>query len=164
MNKIIDHNGRLFGRVSIIDLIVILVVAVMALAIAFKNSAPVTSTTVTDTPITYQIQLFRVYPFLADNIHEGDDLYDKDHATGGSLGKVVSVEVLPATSTVELPNGTVAQVGSEDRCNILLTVEGSGTVTDGRYSLNRVYELGVNASRNFYTKYASFTGSVMNIQ
>ena len=31
--KIIDNNGRLFGTISVIDVIVILIVAVMAVAL-----------------------------------------------------------------------------------------------------------------------------------
>ena len=66
--KIIDRNGRLFGKISVIDLIVVAVVIVMAFALYVKtNHNEITSTTTPDTPITYQIQLFRVYPFLADS-------------------------------------------------------------------------------------------------
>ena len=43
--KIIDKNGRLFGKISVIDVLVILVVAVMAFALYVKNnSLSVTST------------------------------------------------------------------------------------------------------------------------
>ena len=36
--KIIDHNGRLFGKISVIDLLVVAVVVVMAAALHFKRS------------------------------------------------------------------------------------------------------------------------------
>ena len=35
--KIIDGNGRLFGKISVIDVLVILVVAVLAAALYFKS-------------------------------------------------------------------------------------------------------------------------------
>ena len=38
--KILDRDGRLFGKISIIDVIVILVVAVLALAIYVKTQMP----------------------------------------------------------------------------------------------------------------------------
>ena len=47
---------------------------------------------------------------------------------------------------------------------MLITVEGTGLVSEsGRYTLNRVYELGVNSSRTFCTKYAEFIGTVTEI-
>ena len=57
--KILDRDGRLFGKISIIDVIVILVVAVLALAIYVKGQMPQTGASVTTTPVVYQI--------LADN-------------------------------------------------------------------------------------------------
>ena len=44
-----------------------------------------------------------------------------------------------------------------------MTVECTGSVANGRYSINRVYELGVNGNRNFYTPYAAFTAVVTDI-
>ena len=45
----------------------------------------------------------------------------------------------------------------------LSSLEGSGLVDNGRFILNRVYELGVNASRTLNTKYASFVATVVEI-
>ena len=48
--KIIDRNGRLFGKISVIDLLVIAVVAVMAVALYVKtNQKEITSTTTQNT-------------------------------------------------------------------------------------------------------------------
>ena len=47
--------------------------------------------------------------------------------------------------------------------NVLITAQGEGIITDGRFTLNRVYEMGANAARLFYTKYASFTGVVTDV-
>ena len=51
----------------------------------------------------------------------------------------------------------------EDGVNLLLTVEGRGIISDGRYLVNRVYDLGVNSARNYHTPYAQFTGTVVAI-
>ena len=55
--KILDRDGRLFGKISIIDVIVILVVAVLALAIYVKTQMPQTGTSVTTTKVVYQMKL-----------------------------------------------------------------------------------------------------------
>ena len=47
--------------------------------------------------------------------------------------------------------------------DILLTIEGEGLINGKNYSLNRVYDLGVNSARNFCTHYARFTATVYSI-
>lgn len=51
----------------------------------------------------------------------------------------------------------------ENGVNLLITVQGDGLIKDGRYLLNRIYDLGVNSSRNFCTRYAQFNGTVYAI-
>lgn len=53
--KLIDENGRLFGRVSIIDVLAILVVLVMAAAL-FTSQAR-TGTQIDEQTITFQIRV-----------------------------------------------------------------------------------------------------------
>ena len=72
--------------------------------------------------------------------------------------------MLPGSKMAELNDGTVEVIPAEDCVNLLLTVQGEGIVSDGRVLLNRIYDLGVNSARNFYTKYAQFTGTVTDIQ
>ena len=163
--KLIDRNGRLFGKVSVIDLIVVTVVLVLAVALNMKNNhLSHTSTSVTNDPITYQVLVSGSRNYVADAIREGDLMFDQDRSSGGTLGKILSIEVLPGSKMAELNDGTVEVIPAEDCVNLLLTVQGEGIVSDGRVLLNRIYDLGVNSARNFYTKYAQFTGTVTDIQ
>ena len=163
--KLIDRNGRLFGTVSVIDLIVVAVVLVLAVALNMKNNhLSHTSTSVTNDPITYQVLVSGSRNYVADAIREGDLMFDQDRSSGGTLGKILSIEVLPGSKMAELNDGTVEVIPAEDCVNLLLTVQGEGIVSDGRVLLNRIYDLGVNSARNFYTKYAQFTGTVTDIQ
>ena len=163
--KIIDHNGRLFGKVSIIDVLVVAVVLVLAVALNVKNNhLSHTSTSVTNLPITYQVQVSGVRGYVADAIRTEDKMFDQDRSSGGTLGKIVDIEVLPSAKMAEFNDGTVDVVPAEDCVNLLLTIQGEGIVSEGRCLLNRIYDLGVNSSRNFYTKYAQFTGTVTGIQ
>ena len=162
--KIIDRNGRLFGKISVIDVLVVLVVIVMAVALNVKNNEnEITSTSTPDSPITYQVLVRSVRNYVGDAIQIGDHLYEDGRTTGGSLGEIKAIEVAPGDKLAELRDGTVQVVPVEDSVNLLLTVEGKGIITDGRYLLNRVYDLGVNASRSFNTKYVQFSGTVSAI-
>ena len=163
--KIIDKNGRLFGKISIIDVVVILVVIALAGALAFKRTQTHTGTVVTNTPITFQLHIRGERTYVADALQEGDHLYDLDNRSNGPLGEIVSVEVLPGPGLrqASLYDGTDEMVPAEDSVDVLLTIRGEGIISDNRYLLNRVYNLGVNTTRNYYTPYAQFTASVTAI-
>lgn len=163
MKKIIDQNGRLFGRISILDVLVILLVVVLALSLQFKQKLPATTPSTNNAPITFQAEAEAVPTYVAQAIQVGDSVYDKDQPTGGAIGVITAVEILPGAKHMEMTNGTVALVDVEDSCNVLVTVEGSGLVDNGRFAINRIYEVGVNASRNLYTKYALFKVSITQV-
>lgn len=163
--KLIDRNGRFFGLISVIDLVVVAVVIVMAFALYVKtNHNEITSTSTPDSTITYQMLVRGVRTYVADAVRVGDHVYDQDrNSGGGSLGEITDIELRPGEKLAEFADGTVATTPVEDGVDMLLTIRGSGLISDGRYMLNRVYDLGVNSSRNFCTMYAQFTGSICAI-
>ena len=101
--------------------------------------------------------------YITDAVQEGDLVYDQDYSTGGTLGAIQSIEVQPSGKLTELYDGTVVSAPAQDSVNLVLTIQGEGLISEGRYQLNRIYDLGINASRNFYTPYAQFTGTVTSI-
>lgn len=163
--KIMDRNGRLFGKISIVDVVVILVVLVMGAAIYYKTHQPQTGTKVTTTKIVYEMQLQNQPQYVVDAIKAGDQMYDKDRSTGGSLGEILDIQVTPGTKQAELDDGTVAMVPCEGYYDVLLTLQAEALIeSDGNYAVNRIYDLGVNSTRNFNTKYASFVGTIASIE
>jgi len=156
MEKIIDSNGRLFGKISIIDVIVLAVVIILAIALNLKNELTPTSTAVSNTPIYFEVLTDAIPDYVAESIKVGDVLFDKDQVTGGSIGVITEVEWLPGARSTVFNDGRVVLAEIEDHSVLRLRVEGSGLVEDGKYNINRLYNIGVNASRNFYSKYALF--------
>ena len=98
MKKIIDRNGRLFGFISVIDLLVIVVVAVMGFALYTKNTQmAITSTNTADQTITYQILASGIRTYVAEAVREGDQLFDPDRSSGGTLGTITDIQLMPGT-------------------------------------------------------------------
>lgn len=164
--KLMDENGRLFGRVSVIDVLAILVVLFMAVAL-FTTSRTRTTATGEEETITFQIRVQGVEGYMLDAIRVRDSLYDQGYASGGKgIGTITAVEVErdPGTQlSGPFADGGVYWVESEGTLDLILTVEGRGT-RDGRScTLNGVYALGVNASRTYYTNRAIFSGKVIDV-
>ncbi|MFI3253917.1 MAG: DUF4330 family protein [Eubacteriales bacterium] len=161
---LIDKNGRLFGAVSLIDIVVILAIIVVCAGVYLKNNVLVTTSTSGENSkisMTFEVRL--VEDYVADALQIGDAVYDKDHATGGAIGHITKIEYTEPSGSREINDGTFSLVGSDREVNVLVTLEGTGSYIDGRYSFNRVYEMGVNAARTFQTKYVKVTGFVTEI-
>ena len=164
--KIIDQNGRLFGKISVIDLVVVAVIVVLAIALNFKSNQAHTGTSVPEETITFQIRVRGVRGYVANCIAIDDSLYDQNYSSGGrALGQIkdIQVERDPGTVISAMSDGTVILAEAEETVDLLLTVEGTGLRTGKSVAINRIYDLGVNSARTYYTQRAQFTGTVASI-
>ena len=165
--KIIDRNGRLFGKISVIDVLVILVVLVMAAALYFKGHQTHTGTTVVEQDITFQVRVRSVNDYVAAAIQEKDGLYDQDYASGGrALCQITDIQVVRTPGMkqkLDMGGAFSGMVEVDDTVDLLITVRGQGLINGKRYSINRVYDLGVNSYRTYQTKRAEFIGTVADI-
>lgn len=165
--KILDREGRLFGKISIIDVLVFAVVLLLAAALYVKNTRTETSNLITEQTITFQVMAQGLDDYIANAVREGDQLYDSDYSSGGRpLGEITDVQVVqePGRRMVQdLPGGEAAYIDAEETVDLLITVKGTGVCSNGTYSLNRVYALGVNSSRTYHTKHVEFAGMVLEV-
>lgn len=163
--KIIDNNGRLFGKISIIDVVVLLVAAFLAVALYLKtNTMTHTSTTPTYETVTYTVICNAIPGFVEGQIRVGDHIFDADNTKVGSLGEIIDIQYEPGTEMTRFEDGTVTFAPVEDSVNILLTIRGSGISAGNGFMFNRVYPLGVNANRNFCTRYTCIRGIVSSME
>lgn len=164
MKKIIDEHGRVFGKVSIIDFFVILIVIVIGAALYVKfNVLDATNKTAASDTITYTVTIYGVRGYTADAIETGDILYDKN---GGAnpVGTVTDVQKADAKKASEKADGTIVMGDYMGRYDVTLTVTANGTKNDGRCLVNKIYELNVNSVRTFKTKFCTFEAAITEIK
>lgn len=168
--RLIDEKGRLFGRLSIIDLLVVLAVVVMAAALYVKNdrlslSGGKVSGGEVGT-ITIQVQLRGVRRYIVDAIRVDEEVYDNNYSSGNqAVGVVTGVEITrdPGSVITAMGDGTAGLVEVEDSVDALVTVQATGAMENGNCVINGTYYLGVNSAREYYTRRVKFTGTVENI-
>ncbi|MDR0863207.1 MAG: DUF4330 domain-containing protein [Oscillospiraceae bacterium] len=159
--KLIDKNGRIGGKVSVIDVVVVLVIAVLALSAYMKfNVIEDTATTVKTVPIEYTVQVRGIRQVTAESYREGDALYNE---AGIHLGRVSKVEIAPATTLSSLPDGTYTIAPVNERVDLTLTVAADCSLSSGRYYVDRTFELNVNSDYKFRSKYVDTTGTILSI-
>ena len=161
MKKIIDERGRLFGRISFIDVVVLVAVIVLAIGVFTKfnvKEAPqAASSTVA---VSYTVKYPATRLAIADMLRVNDKLYTE---SGTYIGTIKKIDVTDAKRLEPLIDGTFVIADVRERYDIILTVEAQCSVIDGRYYADRVFELYINSEQKMVTKYNTFTGTIMSI-
>ena len=120
-----DKKGRLFGKISIVDiLIVVIIIAVIGgVYYKFGRSGTVTALTKTD---TVQVSFYSetIPKYIVNNIKKGD--IAKDRVQSIVIGKVVDVIVGPDLEYEPNSEGKVTLSSRPDYCSVTVVVEGQG--------------------------------------
>ena len=162
MKKTVDDKGQQHRRVSIIDIIVLVVVVALAVGFYIKfytGDTPFTSTETVE--VTYTLKISATRMTIADVLLPGDTIYVPD--PGAYIGTITNVEFTKAESPELILDGTYVVAPIEDRYDLWLTVKANCTVSNSRYYINKIFELKLNSSFRMLTKYFDTTGIVMSI-
>lgn len=131
----IDSKGRLFSKISIFDILVILMIIGLAIGLTLKlkdSPAPVIiSSGNTTFYTTFTIEPVR--DFSVNAIQEGDLFMEQ---FGASLGKVAKKRVEDAYEIMHKDDGTATLAKMEQLYRVYLTLECTGTVNDSGYYVN----------------------------
>ena len=160
--KLFDSEGRLFGKISVIDILLVILVAALIFA-AVGRHEKVDKAVVSEVgkPFEYQIKIRGMRDVSVQSLREGDAIFEFD--TDTPIGVIEKIEVTSSLSEVTMPDGSVPIVEIEDRYDVVLTVKTQGFITSGRYFADGIYELSANAPLAFYSKYNSCNGTVWSL-
>lgn len=161
--KIIDEKGKIFGVISAIDILVVIVLVVLGAAVyvRFFSSSTTAVSVAKDDAFTYQLNVQEVRYATYEALRVGDYLYDKENGT--KLGQITDISCKPAMGDYPLADGTIVYAPVVDRYEVLLTISAEGMVSNGRYYASRIYEIMTNSRVEFYTKYCITSGLVWTI-
>ena len=161
MKKIVDENGRIFGKVSIIDLFVVLIVVVLIIVASMKTSMNKAQSAVTSgEPIRYTLRISGSTIDCSSILKPGDVIYA---SSGPAVGNVVSVIVAPANATSANLNGEYVTSTLNGKYEAIVVVETPVSISGGRYLVGNTWEINTGTNRDYYTKYYSFTGTITEI-
>ena len=161
MRRFIDENGRLFGRISVIDVFVLLLVVILAVAAFVKFNLLDTPLTTTNTvKVTYTVEIKTLRLTTTEMFRPGDSLFTDAYTY---VGVITDVKVTEAAVVESLIDGTFAHGIAHDRYDVLLTVEAQATTSNGRYYADRLYEISANSSERFQTRYVETTGTIVTL-
>lgn len=161
MKKIIDENGKILGKINIIDLFVIIILLIVIAGTVYKFKSPIANINGGAKIIQYQIKIKDVTTSSAKFYKKG--LHVSDSKTENYLGIIKNVTVNDYYDYITDINGIIRKSKKPNKIEILLDIEAQGVETEQSYLIGGTYELKSGADIYIITKYADVIGSVEKI-
>lgn len=137
-----DNNGKLFGKINIIDFMVLLVILLMIAGVGYKFYMDGKQNAVNNSQLLeYKVSVINIRNFTADAVEADDKLYD--NKTGSYMGKVIGKEVKPYREYITKTDGTVVLAEKPERLEVILTIQVPGVennysfLANGNRDINR---------------------------
>lgn len=128
----IDKQGRLFGKINIFDLLVILILVVIAGRVVYVklNVPQIVAPPQDKVSIEFRGEVLKP---VADVVAVGQKVTDK--RTGVYLGEIQEIEITPLPVAVAGANGAVIWADSPRHVEVRMVLSNQGTVTANVYQL-----------------------------
>lgn len=132
--KLIDQRGRLFGKINLIDLAVVVVILAAIAGVAFKKNT-VDSIRSSSASIEYTMKIKKVRSGTLGGIKAHGEGAVSEAETGKALGTITSVSDEPAETYVVKDNGEYSKTTIDGKYDIYVKLKVSGNETaDGIFA------------------------------
>lgn len=125
---IIDQKGKLFGKINIIDLAIIIVIVAVVAILGFKFLAPSQSGQDSQGICEVKYYIEEVSDFVSEKVNVGDKLMDEAKNVG--LGVVTNIELSDAVSYGTDAEGKWVKSSKPDYKSMIITSEVNATKFD----------------------------------
>lgn len=156
-------DGKLFGKISIIDIIVVLCVIVLAFGIYAKftsNSDAVSSSEKAKIEYVYKVKGVR--DFTIDAFKKGGPVYDQD--TKEYMGEVTGVRSEDAVMEVSLVDGTYKSLIVPKKYDVYVTIQVDGKYNSLGFYTNDNRYIGAGSTVNAQSKYTTTGGEIVEVR
>jgi len=158
---IIDKNGKIFGKISIIDIAVILVILVAIIGVSLRFISAPSKSAKQKINLTYVVEIEGVRSFTVDAFQKKGKVIDAKQKC--LVGEIEDVE-FSAQKKAEFDNdGNVVYAEVPDKYNVKVKIKAQGKESEHGYFVGSDTELCVGSTVKIATKYVNSTGKVQEI-
>ncbi len=125
--RLLDERGRLFGRINIVDLAVVVLVAFVVAGAGYKVAGVNRRVVGEPETVRLTLEINKVREYTTRVIQTGQTLLE--HNSSLPVGTITAVEVSPAVELVNTADGRIVEAVVPGRYDVILTVEGQAMVT-----------------------------------
>ena len=157
----INKEGKLFGKISVIDIFVILVIIVAAFGVYTRFIAGNETVETNYSKIEYQMKVKKVREASVKALEKGGSI--QDSITKEYMGEIVSVEAVPCMEEQKMADGTFVMSEVPERFDVYITLNVDGSSNKAGYYTKDNKNLCVGSSLIVSSKFAETTGEIISI-
>ena len=159
--RFLDDKGRLGGKLSIVDLfvIVLIIACVAAVGLKLKASQEIVGG---DRVITYGIRVENIREMSVNAINSNHEAVI-DAENKKELGDIVEVKTQPARVLVQTNDGNFSFAEYDNRYDAVITVKAEGTETDDGYFTASGRQVAVGEVIGVTNGYSQFFGEIISV-
>lgn len=159
---IMDKSGKLFGKLNIIDLAVILAVIAVIAGITLRFMGGTSRLVTENTQIEYTVRVKNVRSYTVDALQQKGVVTNKKYTA--ETGQITNVEVLPATHRSVTAEGKVIEASMPERYDCIVTITANGKETSSGYFDSDNNEISTGREQEINSKYVHTTGTIESIK
>lgn len=157
----INKDGKLFGKISIVDIAVILIIVLIGVGVYCRFAKQPEEIISMSEKIECTFLIENVRTYTVDALKKKGEMYDG--TSKELIGNITDVRVEDGKMHVNMADGSFKTAAPENRYNVYVTVEFSGKISDkGYYTAANKY-LAVGTSAGINTKYVDCGATVYSI-
>ena len=157
-----NKDGKLFGKISIIDIIVILAIIVAGFGIYNRFSSANAKVATVTQQIEYTMEINDVRMGTIEALQKKGKVFDA--TTKEYLGEITDVSYVDAVSPRTMANGEIKNLEVPEKYDATVTLRVDGKVNSSGYYTSNNIILTVGSKHVFYSKCAKTTGEIMSIK
>lgn len=158
---IIDAKGRLFGKISIIDVLIGVCIAGMIIGVSLRFfTSGGLSKAQTSVPIELTLCAREVRQFTISSVDKGDVVFDD---SGARLGAVIAVSTTPAKRLFETENGKIYNAEVPNKYDLYIKIDATGQADKSGYFINGNRQMSSGSSQIIHTNHATMECIVWSV-
>ncbi len=160
--KFIDNRGKIMGKVSIVDLMAILLVIACVVAVGTKLGKK-QEITGGNAEITYTVRIQNIRDMSVNAIKQNfKDVIDAENKK--IVGDITDIETSLARVLVQTDDGEYKFEEYSNRYDALITLKSKGTETNDGYYTSSGRQIMVGDTMGFNNGYAQFFAEVVSVK
>lgn len=155
-------DGKLFGKISVIDLVAVLAVIVIACGAAVRFSGSGSRVpAASGEPMECVTEVKNIRRYNVDALKKGGSVFDR--TTKEYIGEIVDVTEKPGTTMLLLADGTYKEVPVEGRYTAYVTISFHGKEGDGGYYTDTNRQMCVGSTLNMNAKFSQCESTIVEV-
>lgn len=161
--KKIDENGKLFGKISIIDLAFIICLVILVIFTFLKTGINKNDFFIPKEEYLATYKVTGATESFVKSLSLNDKVYSETDKS--YIGTIEKIDVTPAEILTKTIDGKMNYCKSPNKFDIILTISHKGHKDSQKgLVISKGYNVQANLQRTIYTRYVSFASTVIDIK